>query len=139
MSSRKLEEAKQVIIVRKDLKMSPGKLAAQSSHASLGALFSIAQHTEDNCTIHYDSSAVREWITGRFTKVVVYVKSEEALVNVYNKALAAGLPCALIEDAGFTEFSEPTKTCVGIGPAYPDDFIGVTNKLRLLSGEVIYN
>jgi len=138
--NRKIEEPKQIIVVRKDLKMTPGKLSAQVSHASLGALFQ--SRTNDTDFIYIDlekDSAIEKWLNERFTKVVVYVKSEQALINVYEKAKAKGLNCVLIKDSGFTEFDEPTLTCVGIGPHFPSDFDGVTNKLRLLQGEVIYN
>lgn len=139
--NRKQIEPKQVIVVRKDLNMSAGKLAAQVSHASLGAFFKgtdvFAGDDEYAVSFHIKPGPVEEWFSKRFTKVVVYVKSEEALLNVFKKAEDKGLPCALIKDAGFTEFNEPTHTCVGIGPCYPEDFEGVTSKLRLFDGEVI--
>lgn len=140
---------RQVIVIRKDLNMSAGKLAVQVAHASLApVLNSMTNYTpvEDiNITAEWtekrlslvNGSAMEKWINGRFTKIVVYVKSEQALMNVYEKALEKGLPCVLIKDAGFTEFSEPTITCVGIGPCFPEDFEGVTSKLRVFDGEVI--
>ncbi len=123
--SRKTEEPKQVLVMRRDIDMSLGKQIAQGSHASLGAYFKSQE-------MDPVSQAAIEWRENRFTKVVVGVKSLIKLRNVYEAAQAAGLPCVLIKDAGFTEFAEPTITCVGIGPAYPEEFIGVTDKLRLL-------
>jgi PTH2 family peptidyl-tRNA hydrolase len=148
MDTRKFLEPKQVLVVRKDLNMSVGKFGAQISHASLGALLEVFKNYKDETNElsifeaefnlnKPDEKAINDWLTHRFTKIVVYVKSEQALKNVYEKAKAANLPAVLIQDAGFTEFDEPTYTCVGIGPAIPDRFIGVTDKLRLFNGEII--
>lgn len=129
---------RQIIVVRRDLDMTPGKLAAQVAHASLGALlksFIIMNTCEDTKLDVWgeftDDNPVSSWLAERFTKIVVMVNSEEELMKVYTKALEKGLKCSLITDAGFTEFEEPTVTCLGIGPHNPEDFIGVTDKLRL--------
>jgi len=142
--TRQQTEPKQVIVIRKDLNMSSGKLAAQVSHASIAPITKKMIKTEEKSKTIYKLElnkkddfdlAMELWLSNRFTKVVVYVKSEQALLNVYNKAKEKGLPCALIQDAGFTEFNgEPTYTCVGIGPCFPKYFEGITNKLRLFQG-----
>ena len=130
---RQLTMAKQVIVVNRNLNMPQGKLAAQCSHASLGALFKCG--TKDELALHIDlgtNSAVEQWLNGSFTKIVLYVKSDEKLVSVFEKAEEAGLPCALITDAGHTVFDKPTRTCLGIGPVFPDQLKGITDKLRVL-------
>ena len=144
-----MKNSKQVIVIRKDLNMSAGKLAAQVSHASMAPVVNRLKRSADNpggtMIVEYSTGmlhsrndeALDDWLKGSFTKVVVYVKSEVALLNVYKKAQDAGLPCELILDAGRTEFNEPTHTCVGIGPCWEEDFEGVTSKLRLFDGEVI--
>lgn len=131
---RQKEEPKQVIVVNRNLNMPQGKLAAQVSHASLGALFQCGVKSNTGLVIDYESgSAVERWVNGRFTKIVLYVKSEEKLIEVFEKAQEAGLPSTLITDAGFTVFDgKPTRTCVGIGPVFPDELIGITDKLRVL-------
>ena len=145
MIDRKLEEPKQVLVVRKDLDMSVGKYGAQVSHASLGSIFSKMHREVVDTKVTYSfeldlevgmDRAFDEWLNKRFTKIVVYVKSEQQLKNIHQKAIDKGLPCALIQDAGFTEFDEPTYTCLGIGPAYPEDFKGVTSRLSLYTGSV---
>jgi len=118
---------KQVIVIRKDLKMSAGKLSAQVAHASL------------NSYLEANDDLRNKWRNESFTKVIVYVKSLDALKNVYNKCKDKNLPCSLIEDEGRTEFNESTITCLGIGPCKNSDFEGVTNKLRLFDAKVDYD
>lgn len=61
------------------------------------------------------------------------VESEAELDAIYERALEAGLPCAMIIDAGKTEFNGvPTKTCCAIGPALPAELDPITGHLKLL-------
>ncbi|MBC7975144.1 MAG: hypothetical protein H7138_09180, partial [Myxococcales bacterium] len=49
------------------------------------------------------------------------------------RAAPAGVPCALIVDAGVTEFrGAPTKTCCAVGPAWTDAVDAITGALPLL-------
>jgi len=125
---------KQVIVVNRNLNMCVGKLAAQVSHASLGALFKCGLKNDD--VLHIDlkkDSAVEQWVNGRFTKVVLYVKSQEKLLSLFKEIEDAGLPCTLIIDAGFTVFNGiQTPTCFGVGPVFPYEIDGFTKSLRLL-------
>ena len=116
--------------------MPAGKLAAQLSHASLGCVLKLFKQSEyPDRTIYgtclMKDTAEYQWITQEFTKIVCYVKSEEALLKVHAKAEAAGLNTVLIKDAGHTFFDKPTYTCVGIGPAFDEDLKPVTGKLQL--------
>lgn len=130
---RRAQEPKQVIVVRKDLKMDYGKFGAQVSHAAEMAYKQCGEVAEEILVVPLPKgSAQNLWEHGHHTKVVLAVKSEEKLLSVYQKALDAGLPAALITDAGFTVFGGvPTNTCVGIGPVFPDQLVGITDKLRL--------
>lgn len=122
---------KQVIVIRKDLNMPSGKLAAQVSHASMATITNRLEQTDNGYFLNTNDNYLKEWLENRFTKVVLYVKSEKALLDVYQKAINKGLSVYLIEDAGFTVFDKPTKTCLSIGPCLQDDLIGVTDKLQL--------
>ncbi len=52
---------------------------------------------------------------------------------MYAKAKKAHIPCALITDAGRTEFGwVPTNTCIGIGPYFCEDIDKITVDLKLL-------
>ena len=122
---------KQVIVIRKDLNMRKGKMIAQGAHASIQVLKKVAC-TSDGEFYFNLNPPLGTWLLGHQTKIVVYVKSEEALKDIYNKAKDAGILCSLIQDAGRTEFKEPTYTAVAIGPDYEDRIDPITRELPLL-------
>ena len=124
--------AKQVIVMRKDLGMRKGKMIAQGAHASLKVLVDRGELAGATFAIAL-TEPMTAWLGGRFTKVCVSVDSEAALDAVVEKARAAGVPCALIVDAGTTEFrGVPTKTCCAVGPAWTDEVDAITGGLPLL-------
>lgn len=123
---------KQVIVVRKDLNMRKGKIGAQCSHASMKVFFDRFKLEKKNTYSIKVSDAMDEWIQGAFTKVVVYVNSEEELDNIANQAKEAGLPYAVIVDNGNTEFhGVKTKTCLAIGPEEASYIDKITGNLPL--------
>ncbi len=128
---------KQVIVMRRDLGMRKGKLIAQGSHASLGALLKFFEKIENRDTITYKvqfgkNSYLDQWLNGIFTKICLYVNSEEELDNIKRQCDEAKIPNALIVDAGLTEFhGNPTKTCIGIGPWLSEEIDKITADLPL--------
>lgn len=135
---------KQVIIVRTDLrnssgqKVRSGKLMAQVSHASMGALLKCFRKykTNDDTTVYTcefgKNSVLHEWLEGKFTKICVAVDSEEELLNIYD-SIPDEIPSVLITDCGLTEFNGiPTNTCVGIGPYVSEEIDKITGHLKLL-------
>jgi PTH2 family peptidyl-tRNA hydrolase len=126
--------SKQVIVMRKDLNMRKGKMVAQGSHASLGAVFLLEDDKVSwNKYRKSGHDAYWQWRSGTFTKICVGVDSEEDLLRVYQEAELAGLPVKLITDAGHTEFhGHPTITCLAIGPAWSDEIDRITGGLKLL-------
>jgi PTH2 family peptidyl-tRNA hydrolase len=129
-----LRTAKQVIVMRKDLNVRKGKMIAQGAHASMRVILQAGEPDESKQTYAITmDEPMTAWLTGRFTKVCVSVNSEEALVAVVEQAKLAGVPVALITDAGQTEFhGVPTKTCCAVGPAWTDDVDAITGALPLL-------
>jgi len=127
-------EVKQVIVIRKyypDGKggiktLRRGKEIAQGCHASIAWLSEKVRH---GSKLTKDEEA---WIQGAFTKICVCVNSEEDLLEVYQKALDAGLTAKMITDAGRTEFDGiPTRTCLAIGPNKSEEIDKVTGELKL--------
>lgn len=121
--------------MRKDLGMRKGKMIAQGAHASLKVLLD-AGAIERGETLQFTlplDAALAAWLGGRFTKICVSVDSEAELDAVVARARAAGVPCALVVDAGHTEFhGVPTKTCCAVGPAWSDAVDAITGGLPLL-------
>jgi len=114
---------KQVILVRTDIKMSRGKLAAQVAHAAVAAAFETYRLRREWFELWFDEGQ---------KKVVLKGGSEGDLLYYYNKAKSMGLPVAIIRDAGHTELPPGTLTTVAIGPAPSTDVDKVTGNLKLL-------
>jgi PTH2 family peptidyl-tRNA hydrolase len=113
--------AKLALVVRTDLGMGRGKIAAQVAHAAVtAALRSLG-------SADFDS-----WLRDGQPKVVLKVTTGEQLRDVATRAGDAGLPVELIQDAGRTQVTPGTLTCCAIGPA-PDGAVdAVTGELSLL-------
>ena len=126
---------KQVIVIRRDLRMRRGKEIAQGAHAAMAWLAErvIQRMTPAGAVDHVElSEAERAWLESSFRKVTVKVGSEAELMAVYEKAVEAGLVAHLITDRGLTEFGGvPTRTCLGIGPDYDNLIDPVTGDLEL--------
>ncbi len=127
--------AKQVIVIRRDLRMRRGKEIAQGAHAASAWLADrVIQDIWPNEDVAHLSvtTAQRSWLQCSFRKVTVKVNSEEELIAVYAEALDAGLEVHLITDRGLTEFGGvPTRTCLAVGPDYDDLIDPVTGDLEL--------
>lgn len=114
---------KQVVVVRKDLDMGTGKIAAQVGHACvLGA-----EHVRKS---HHDW--YNEWERSGQEKVVVKVASLEQLEDVKKHAISLDLPWSEVTDAGHTQIAPGTVTCISIGPAPEITVDKVTKDLKLL-------
>jgi len=114
-------ETKQVIIARKDLRLSKGKLAAQVAHASVDAV------------LKSDRKTVAEWRGEGMPKVVLSAKDETELKNLIQKARTLGLVTSLIADAGLTEIPKGTLTAGAIGPDDEKKINKVTGNVKLLT------
>jgi len=131
--------AKQIIVMRTDTDppMRKGKMIAQGAHASIAFLTLRIRRKKDGDAVfarHKSNltDAMWEWLHGPFTKVCVRVDSEKELLEIHEKALAAGLESHLITDSGKTEFKEPTNTCLAIGPDESEKIDEITGHLKLL-------
>ena len=111
---------KQCIVVRNDLKLSKGKLAAQVAHASLSAFLNA------NILVR------RKWFKCGQKKVVLKVSSLNELLNMEKKVSKSKLPYSLIKDAGLTHIPPGTITTLGIGPEREDRIDGITGHLKML-------
>lgn len=115
-------EYKLVVVVREDLKMSGGKLAAQVAHAAVACALEAKKRKP---------KWFSEWYREGQKKVVLKAKDLEELRSLKEKASRAGLTLAMIADAGLTELPPNTITCLGIGPAPNEAIDPITGSLPL--------
>lgn len=131
-------DVKQVIVVRRDLKMGKGKIGAQVAHASMGALLRImriekySDHKLRALELNYNNP-VNYWLDNSFTKICLACNSEEELLAIHKKVEEARIPYCLITDNGATVFKGvPTNTCCAVGPWHSDVIDNITGGLKLL-------
>lgn len=140
---------RQLIIARKDLQMSAGKLAAQCCHASLAFIanpmreLNFSTFSRDaslSIPVQMDKDTYESWICGIFTKTICEAKNRNQLLKAKTIAIELGLvegkDFFLIKDRCLTEL-EPEEideegngsvlTCIGFRPL-PDDIIQVISK-----------
>jgi len=132
------ERIKQVIVVRKDLNMTKGKLAAQVAHASLGVILSCMDTVKELPGLIIKELTINKeyplggWLSGKFTKIVLWCKDEDELLKIENQANKLCIPNYLITDAGDTMFDGvPTRTCIALGPDYESILNKITGELKL--------
>jgi PTH2 family peptidyl-tRNA hydrolase len=111
---------KQVIVVRTDLKLSKGKIAAQASHAAVSA------------ADRADRKILSKWKNEGQKKVVLKVPDMESLMKIKKSCEKLRIVNAVIIDAGRTELQPGTATCIGIGPDREEKIDKVTGSLPLL-------
>uniref|UniRef100_A0A0K8TN48 peptidyl-tRNA hydrolase n=1 Tax=Tabanus bromius TaxID=304241 RepID=A0A0K8TN48_TABBR len=114
---------KMMLVVRNDLKMGKGKIAAQCGHASIGAYQNATKKTPGH---------LRRWLRNGCAKIAVKVESEAELIMVKRAAENDGLNTCVIRDAGRTQIEPNTMTVLAIGPAPSDEVDKITGHLRLL-------
>lgn len=115
-------DVKMVIVVRSDLKMGKGKIAAQCAHAAVKA-FRIAY---ERCP-----ELLLSWLENGEPKVVVRTESEDDLMELRKAARAEGLIAAIIQDAGRTQIAPGSRTVLGVGPGPRELVDRVTGHLKL--------
>ncbi|NXK76874.1 PTH2 hydrolase, partial [Amazona guildingii] len=115
-------EFKMVLIVRNDLKMGKGKVAAQCSHAAVSAYKQVQRRNPE---------LLKQWEYCGQPKVVLRAPDEETLIQLLADAKHLGLTVSLIQDAGRTQIAPGSQTVLGIGPGPADVIDKVSGHLKL--------
>lgn len=110
-------------MVRTDLGMSRGKTAVQVAHGAVSASERAKSMKND---------VWRAWFHEGQKKVALKVETEDEIKKLISQTIQAGIPYAMIKDAGMTELPPGTITVVGIGPAKSDEIDKITGALKLL-------
>ncbi|KAL2265373.1 hypothetical protein VTJ83DRAFT_6473 [Remersonia thermophila] len=144
------EECKLVLVVRTDLGMSKGKIAAQCSHATLACYKTLlrraaqaqqqqqaAQTRQALQSQGLDSAAMaarilRQWERLGQAKVAVQIKGEDEMLALQRRARSLGVTAEVIMDAGRTQIASGSRTVLGVGPAPKRIVDLVTGGLKLL-------
>ncbi|XP_078539706.1 peptidyl-tRNA hydrolase 2, mitochondrial [Lissotriton helveticus] len=113
---------KMVLVVRNDLKMGKGKVAAQCAHAAVSAYKQVMKRNPE---------LLKQWEYCGQPKVVVKAPDEEVLVQLLCHAKEVGLPVSLIQDAGRTQIAPGSRTVLGVGPGPAALVDQVTGHLKL--------
>lgn len=115
-------EFKMILVVRNDLKMGKGKVAAQCSHAAVAAYKQVQRRNPE---------LLKQWEYCGQPKVVVKAPDEDTLINLLGQAREVGLTVSLIQDAGRTQIAPGSRTVLGVGPGPADLIDRVTGDLKL--------
>ncbi|XP_062870427.1 peptidyl-tRNA hydrolase 2, mitochondrial [Trichomycterus rosablanca] len=115
-------EFKMVLVVRSDLKMGKGKVAAQCSHAAVSVYKQVQRRNPE---------LLKQWEYCGQPKVVVRAPDEDELFQLLSQAKEVGLTVSLIQDAGRTQIAPGSRTVLGIGPGPADIVDKVTGHLKL--------
>ena len=122
--------------------MSPGKMSAQVSHASMAFLSTWIKNVIDinyNIQTKFDKDIYNEWINDIFTKVILEAKTKDQLLKAVSMANELGMKEGedyfLIRDNCLTEL-EPeedgrTLTCIGFKPMRPEIIDQISKKYQL--------
>ena len=121
------EQTKQVLVVRKDLKMGIGKIAAQCSHAALGSVEGV-RHVADATHMSW----LEAWLGTGCAKIVVSCPSEEELLKLEEDCKKRNIPSFVVRDAGRTQLAPGTATVLAVGPGPRSVVDEITGKLKLL-------
>ncbi|CAA2981783.1 peptidyl-tRNA hydrolase 2, mitochondrial-like isoform X2 [Olea europaea var. sylvestris] len=117
-----LEDFKMVLVVRNDLKMGKGKIAAQCSHAALGLYKKLVNRAP---------KSLNRWEMCGQVKVVVKIESEDDMLVLQAKANSLNLQTHITIDAGRTQLAPNSRTVMAVlGPA--DMVDNLTGGLKLL-------
>jgi peptidyl-tRNA hydrolase, PTH2 family len=116
-------EVKMVLVVRGELRLTAGKMAAQVAHAAV-MLSERAKNREPDL--------LEAWRQQGQKKIVLTVERLDDLERVDRAARARGLLTVWVDDAGLTEVPAGTRTVLGIGPARATEVDPVTGDLDLL-------
>jgi PTH2 family peptidyl-tRNA hydrolase len=113
--------SKLVIVVRADLGMTCGKIAAQAAHAAVAAALGTIR-----------TAAFEDWAGDGQPKVVLRVADLDGLESIEQAAIAAGLHVEVVRDAGRTQVEAGTPTCCSVGPGAEESIDKITGGLPLL-------
>ncbi|KAK4164992.1 PTH2-domain-containing protein [Cladorrhinum sp. PSN259] len=126
------EECKLVLVVRTDLGMTKGKIAAQAGHATLACYKSLSRAAAKGGPDSRAAQILKQWEKRGQAKIAVQIKSEDEILSLQGIARSLGITAEVIADAGRTQIESGSLTVLGVGPAPKSEIDKVTGGLKLL-------
>lgn len=109
------------ILVRKSLKMKPGKIAAQVGHAVIGSY----KKAEEQGTL--------EGWENQGEPIVVLKAEDDEIEEVVKKARRVNINVHKVYDAGRTQVKAGSNTVIAVGPGPKNIMKGITGSLKLMN------
>lgn len=119
------DEMKMVLVIRTDLQMGKGKVAAQCSHATLAAYKKAETHSE------ITRKWIKRWEDYGTTKITLKCNDEVEMLALQKDARSSGLIACSIQDAGRTQIAAGSRTVLAIGPGPKTLLDKITGHLKL--------
>ncbi|KAI3391549.1 hypothetical protein diail_7169 [Diaporthe ilicicola] len=126
------EECKLILVVRTDLGMTKGKIAAQCGHATLACFKSLSKAASASGPSSPAARLLQRWERHGQAKVALQTKSADEMHELMAKARSLGITAEVIADAGRTQIDPGSLTVLGVGPAPKSAVDQVTGHLKLL-------
>ncbi|CCE61181.1 hypothetical protein TPHA_0A00960 [Tetrapisispora phaffii CBS 4417] len=121
-------EVRLALVIRQDLQMTKGKIAAQCCHAALQCFRNIAVNSEK---ISYNPVMTDRWLRNGQAKITLKCPDKELMDELFAKAISLGVNACVIHDAGRTQIEAGSATVLGLGPAPKQVLDLITGDLKL--------
>lgn len=121
-------EVRMALVIRQDLGMTKGKIAAQCCHAALACFRLIAC---DPSRASYNPEMTHRWLARGQAKITLKCPDKETMDELFAKAIALGVNSYVVHDAGRTQIAAGSATVLGLGPAPKAVLDQITGDLKL--------
>ncbi|KAM3164442.1 Aminoacyl-tRNA hydrolase [Lachancea thermotolerans] len=121
-------EVRMALVIRQDLGMQKGKVAAQCCHAALACYRLIAT---DPSRESYNLPLTERWLSHGQAKITLKCPDKETMDELFAKALSLGVNSYVVHDAGRTQIAAGSATVLGLGPAPKAVLDQITGELKL--------
>lgn len=123
LATKIAKPTKLALIVRSDLRLTKGKIAAQCSHAAVQCYIESSRA---------EPKLLSEWLASGQPKIVLRVADLNELLDIRQRCRLAGFVAEEICDAGRTQIAAGTVTVLGVGPNSAEEMNAILGHLKLL-------
>lgn len=125
-----MKNVKQVIVVRKDLRLRKSKIAALTAHAAMQFILDNNEsERSDELCVKLSQQEV-QWLKGTFDKDVLGIDSQDALSDMVLRAELSGINVYSIFDASKKPDEGHQLVCAAFGPDDEDQLAQIIGSLK---------